>query len=85
VLQQDLATAVREQRKTALYITHDIGEAISLCDRVLVLSRRPASLKAEFFIDLPRDATVIDRRGAPSFTTLFNAIWRELDLDLQCA
>lgn len=82
VLQQDLLSVMQNSGKTVIYITHDIGEAISLCHRVMVLSSRPASVKAEFRIDLPSSQTVIGRRTHPEFNRYFDAIWQKLDLDV---
>jgi NitT/TauT family transport system ATP-binding protein len=83
VLQQDLLSAMRSSGKTVLHITHDIGEAISLCDRILVLTRRPAQVKAEFRIDIPCSLSVLERRSHPEFNDYFNAIWAKLELDLE--
>jgi len=81
VLQQDLLSVMRSSGKTAIYITHDIGEAITLCHRVLVLSSRPATVKSEMTIELPESETVIERRNHPEFNNYFNAIWEQLDID----
>jgi NitT/TauT family transport system ATP-binding protein len=83
VLQQDLLNVMQSAGKTVLYITHDIGEAISLCHRVLVLSSRPAHVKAEFRIDMSVSLSVLERRTHPEFNTYFNAIWEQLDRDVE--
>ena len=65
VLQQDLAGSVATHAKTALFITHDLAEAIALSDRVLVMSRRPGRIVEELEVDLPdRDAPIARRRHA---------------------
>ena len=70
---------IREQRKTALLVTHDISEAISMSDRVIVLSRRPATVKAVFDMGELRSLSPLERRDSPAFSGYFNLIWKELD------
>ena len=63
VLQEDLARSLAAHAKTALFITHDLAEAIALSDRVLVMSRRPGRIVEELTVDLPdRDAPIARRR-----------------------
>jgi NitT/TauT family transport system ATP-binding protein len=66
-------------RKSVLFITHDLEEAISLADRVVVLSAGPGTHPiAEFTIDLPRPREVADIRLSPDFLRLHTAIWAVL-------
>ncbi len=65
VLQQDLARTLKETGKTALFITHDLVEAVSLSDRVLVMSARPGRIVEEIAIDLPRREDPMWRREQP--------------------
>jgi NitT/TauT family transport system ATP-binding protein len=67
VLEQDLAQSLSEERKTALFITHDLSEAIALSDRVLVMSPRPGRIIEEITVDLPDRAHPIARRRHPGF------------------
>ena len=62
VLQQDLARTIRQANKTALFITHDLVEAVALSDRVLVMSARPGRIIEEIVIDLPHREDVLRRR-----------------------
>ncbi|MGE0745218.1 MAG: ABC transporter ATP-binding protein [Rhodospirillales bacterium] len=62
VLQQDLAETLAETRKTALFITHDLVEAVALSDRVLVMSRRPGRIIEEIVVDLPHRDRPMARR-----------------------
>ena len=79
----DIGQIIRREGKTALLVTHDLSEAISLADRILVLSSRPASLKTtvslHFGFPKPADDTPLNRRNAPEFKTYFNLIWKELN------
>lgn len=65
ILQQDLAQMLFEQRKTALFITHDLIEAIALSDRILVMSARPGSVIEEIDVDLPLRDNPLERRKLP--------------------
>ncbi len=60
-------------------MTHDIGEAVSMADRVLIFSDRPATLKKEIALDFPREMPPLARRESPAFQTYFAAIWKELE------
>ncbi len=64
VLQQDLAQTLAAERKTALFITHDLVESIALSDRILVMSARPGTITEEIRVDLPdRDQPIVRRRN----------------------
>lgn len=76
----DIYRIIREQRKTALLVTHDISEAISMSDRIIVLSRRPAEVKAVFDMGELKKLPPMERRDRPAFSNFFNLIWKELDL-----
>lgn len=77
----DIYRIIRQEQKTALLVTHDISEAISMSDRVLVLSQRPAVIRAVHVLDDLRALSPIERRNAPTFRTYFNEIWKELDIN----
>ena len=62
VLQQDLAQTLAEERSTALFITHDLVEAVALSDRVLVMSARPGTIIEEIKVDLPERSNPMARR-----------------------
>lgn len=70
---------IRRENKTALLVTHDIAEAISMADRVIVFSERPARVKREIPICLNMELSPIKRRSEPEFQDYFNTIWKELD------
>jgi NitT/TauT family transport system ATP-binding protein len=65
VLQQDLAEMLAEQRKTALFITHDLVEAVALSDRLLVMSARPGTIIEEIEVGLPHRQNPLLRRTLP--------------------
>ncbi len=77
----EIGTIIRKEKKTAILVTHDISEAISLADRVVVLTKRPATVKAIHEINLSIDEkTPMKAREAPEFKDYFNKIWKELDV-----
>lgn len=78
----DIGQIIRKEGKSALLVTHDLSEAISLADRVIILSGRPATIKqtVPLIFDLTLD-TPLNRRNAPEFKTYFNLIWKELNTD----
>ena len=76
----DIWRIIRSEGKTALLVTHDISEAVSMSDRVVVLSRRPATVKAVFDMGELRQMDPMKRRENPAFPRYFDAIWKELEL-----
>lgn len=60
------------------FVTHDLEEAISLADRVIVFTAAPATLKRSYAIDLPRPRSVTEIRFDPRFTRLYQQIWEDL-------
>ena len=74
----DVYKIIRSEKKTALLITHDISEAISVADRVLVLSRRPARVVASHPLDFPENEP-LKRRENKNFSKWFEILWRELN------
>jgi len=75
----DISTIIRTSRKTAVLITHDLSEAISVADRILILSSRPARVKGIMEISFaPEFDRPLARRNAPEFSAYFNELWKEL-------
>lgn len=77
----DIWQILKKEHKTALLITHDISEAISMADRILVLSSRPATISSEIPVQLtcPSGRTPFLSRSAPEFQDYFNQVWKELN------
>ena len=75
----DIWGIIRKEKKTAILITHDIAEAVSMADRIVVLSNRPGTVKniIDVKLTLP-DPTPFKARSAPEFSDYFNLIWKEL-------
>ena len=78
---EDIYGIIKQENKTALMVTHDIAESISMADRVIVLSERPAVVKNIYDIHLTCEKrTPICSRNAAEFKLYFNQIWKELDV-----
>ncbi len=76
----EIHAIIKNEHKSAILVTHDIAEAISMADRVMVLSKRPTRVKKEYLISLTCEANnPLSRRNAPEFHNYFNDIWKELD------
>ncbi|GBD30153.1 Bicarbonate transport ATP-binding protein CmpD [bacterium HR32] len=79
LMENDLLRIWQEERKTVLFVTHDLEEAIALSDRVVVLSAGPAARPVgEFPVDLPRPRDVTEVRLDPRFAEVFRRIWELL-------
>lgn len=75
----DICRLIRKTGKTVILITHDLAEAISLSDRVIVLSKRPATVRREIPIRLTLpDDSLLAARNAPEFQDYFNQLWEEM-------
>jgi NitT/TauT family transport system ATP-binding protein len=84
LIENDTVALVRQGRRSLLLITHDIEEAISLADRVIVLSKRPTEVKAIYDIALGADRSdMIAVRQSPGFSDYVRGIWADLDVVLQ--
>lgn len=75
----DISSIIKSTHKTAILITHDLSEAISVADRVIVLTKRPGRIKAEVPISFgDGDTHSLARRNMPEFSVYFNQVWKEL-------
>jgi len=74
ILQNEIQKIHEKTKKTILFVTHDVREAVSLGDRVIVFTRRPAQIKQQYIVDLPRPRDSED----PALIGLINSIMREI-------
>ena len=78
----DIYNILRKENITAIMVTHDISEAISMSDRVLVLSKRPGTIRDIHKIDFEiENRTPLNCRESPKFSKYFNTLWKELGVD----
>lgn len=79
-VQEDIYRIIKNEKKTTILVTHDITEAISMSDTVIVLSSRPAHIKDIIEIDFSDiNRTPLSSRNHPHFQAYFNKIWREIN------
>ncbi len=78
-MQNHLLHLLQSLRKSVLFITHDLEEAVILSDRVITLSARPGRIKGEHVIDLPRPRDARDARLDPQFQDHLRAVWNDIE------
>jgi len=80
-VQEDMYKIIKEEKKTVILVTHDISEAISMADRIIVLTKRPTTIKSVHNIDLGliEDKTPLKARSVDKYKDYFNLLWKELD------
>ena len=77
----DIAAIIKKEEKTAILVTHDLSEAISMADQVLVLSKRPGRVQRLVPVAFAmEERTPMRSRNAPEFKDYFNLIWKELNI-----
>ena len=79
----DIVNIIREQKVTALLVTHDLSEAISIADRILILGKRPGSIRSIVTIDFETEHRLSPQKARlhPKFQKYFDQIWKELKSD----
>ena len=81
---KDIYSILKKEKITALIVTHDISEAISMADRVLVLSKRPGTIKDIHKINFEiENRTPLNCRQSPKFSMYFDTLWKELGVNEQ--
>ncbi len=74
----DISNIISKENKTAILVTHDISEAISLADKIIVLTKRPAKIKKIVEINLKESGLPLKRRENKNFSKYFEEIWRNI-------
>lgn len=80
-ISNDVYHILKNEQKTLVIVTHDISEAITLCNKVIVLTKRPASIKNIYKIDFDQNSTPIERRSSEKFSSYYNLIWKDIDYE----
>lgn len=78
LLHRELIGIWRQMRQTVVLVTHDLDEAVTLSDRIIVLSRPPSRILLDHRVDIPQPRDVFSVRDTPAFTENFRTIWRVL-------
>ncbi|MEG1536554.1 MAG: ATP-binding cassette domain-containing protein [Clostridia bacterium] len=79
----DVHSIIKTEEKTAVFVTHDISEAISMCDRIIVLSNRPSKVKCLVELNTFGNISPLERREHKDFAPLFDKIWKNLQYDTE--
>jgi NitT/TauT family transport system ATP-binding protein len=77
MLQQQILDLWSASRKTVLFVTHDLEEAILLGSRVVLMTQRPASVRTSRNIEIPYPRTIMDLKLAPEFRSIYEQLWRD--------
>ncbi len=78
LMENDLLELWAQLRRTVMFVTHDLEEAIALSDRIVVMTASPGRVKAVYTIGLPRPRSVTEIRFHPDFGRLYETIWKDL-------
>lgn len=81
-ISDDIYKIIKNEKKTAIMVTHDIAEAVSMSDRVIVLTKRPGTIKSIYEINLNNRTTPTNNRKLKDFSKYYDVLWRDLDVHL---
>ncbi|MCI8460943.1 MAG: ABC transporter ATP-binding protein [Bacilli bacterium] len=81
-ISDDIYKIIKQEGKTAIMVTHDIAEAISMSDRIIVLTKRPSTVKKIYKIEFEDKSTPIENRKRKEFSGYYDKIWRDLDVHI---
>lgn len=77
-VQNDMHSIIKSENKTAILVTHDISEAISMSDKIIILTKRPGTIKKILNLEFDKSSTPLERREIPLFNDYFKMVWEEL-------
>ena len=77
-VQNDIYSILKSEKKTAILVTHDISEAISMSDKIIVLTKRPGTIKTIINLDFDKTLSPLERRETIVFNEYFKTLWEEL-------
>ena len=78
----DVWRIIKKEKKTTIMITHDIAEAISMADRIIVLTNRPAKVKSIYTIEMKNKQNSINNRKQKEFQYYYDKIWKDIDINV---
>jgi NitT/TauT family transport system ATP-binding protein len=78
MMQEELLRILETEKKTMIFVTHSIDEAILLGDRIVIMSRRPGRIREILPVDIPRPRKILSVRSHPNYIELRNSIWEML-------
>ena len=80
-ISNDIYNILKKEKKTLILVTHDISEAITICDKIIVLTNRPAKIKSIYNIKYDKDITPLEKRNTETFNKYYNLIWKDIDYE----
>lgn len=80
-ISNDVYRILKEEKKSLIIVTHDIAEAITLCNKVIVLTKRPATIKNIYNIEFAENSNPSERRHSEKFNSYYNLIWKDIDYE----
>jgi ABC-type nitrate/sulfonate/bicarbonate transport system ATPase subunit len=80
---RDVYALLRQCDMSAVLVTHDLSEAITFSDRVLLLSRAPSRIVKEYSVPFPRERDMFDMRRLPEYQALYATIWKDFEVELK--
>ena len=80
-ISNDISNILKNENKTLILVTHDISEAITICDKIIVLTNRPAKIKSIYNIKYDKDITPLEKRNTETFNKYYNLIWKDIDYE----
>ena len=78
-MSDDVYKILKKEKKSAIMVTHDLAEAISMSDRIIVLSGRPSKIKKIYEVKLTNKSNPIENRKAKEFSEYYDMIWKDID------
>ena len=81
-ISEDIYRIIKNEKKTAIMVTHNIEQAITMSDKIIVFTKRPAKVKKIYSISFNRELSPLERRKQEWFSTYFDQIWRDLDVHI---
>ena len=78
-VQDDVHKIIKTEKKTAILVTHDISEAIAMSTKIIILTKRPGTIKNIIELDFDSELTPFERRKQKNFNRYFNEVWRDLE------
>ena len=77
-VQNDIHSIIKSENKTAILVTHDISEAVVMSDKIIILTKRPGTIKKVINLDFDKNLTPLEKRDSPLFNHYFKILWEEL-------
>ncbi len=77
-VQNDIYSIIKSENKTAILVTHDISEAVCMSDKIIILTKRPGTIKQIIELDFDKSLSPMQRRDSPLFNKYFKLLWKEL-------